>query len=42
VTRPTEPGLASGFLSPAEIGGEDVVVFYSAYHGYVDEPAYIH
>jgi hypothetical protein len=42
VTRPTEPGLANGFLSPAEIGGEDVVAFYSAYHGYVDEPAYIH
>lgn len=42
VTRPTDPGLANGFLGPAEIGGEDVVAFYSAYHGYVDEPAYIH
>jgi ankyrin repeat protein len=42
VTRPTEPGLANGFLSPSEIGGENVVVFYSAYHGYVDEPAYVH
>jgi hypothetical protein len=42
VTRPTDPGLANGFLASGEIGGEDVVVFYSAYHGYVDEPAYIH
>jgi hypothetical protein len=42
VTRPTEPGLANGFLTPSEIGGQDVLVFYSAYHGYVDEPAYIH
>jgi hypothetical protein len=42
VTRPTEPGLANGFLTPSEIGDQDVLVFYSAYHGYVDEPAYIH
>jgi ankyrin repeat protein len=42
VTRPTEPGLANGFLVPSEIGSQDMVVFYSAYHGYVDEPAYVH
>jgi ankyrin repeat protein len=33
---------AVGFLTPSEIGDQDVLVFYSAYHGYVDEPAYIH
>jgi cytohesin len=42
VTRPAEPGLANGFLAPSEIGGQDLVAFYSAYHGYVDEPAYVH
>jgi ankyrin repeat protein len=42
VTRPAEPGLANGFLVPSEIGGQDMVAFYSAYHGYVDEPAYVH
>jgi hypothetical protein len=42
VTRPTEPGLANGFITPEEVGEEDLLVFYSAYHGYVDEPAYIH
>ncbi len=42
VTRPTDPALANGFLTPAEIGGQNVVALYSAYHGEIGEPAYIH
>jgi hypothetical protein len=42
VTRPTEPSLANGFLTPAEIGRVDVTAFYTCYHGAIGEPAYIH
>jgi len=42
VTRPAQPSLSNGFLTPAEIGGMDVVAFFTAYHGEPGEPAYIH
>jgi serine/threonine-protein phosphatase 6 regulatory ankyrin repeat subunit B len=42
VTRPTDPVLANGFLTPAEIGGQNLVALYSAYHGEIGEHAYIH
>ncbi|NIM52206.1 MAG: hypothetical protein GTN78_20895 [Gemmatimonadales bacterium] len=42
VTRPTEPSLANGFITPREISGRDVVAIYSTYHGGPGEPAYIH
>ncbi len=42
VTRPTEPSLANGFITPREICSLDVVAIYSTYHGGPGEPAYIH
>jgi ankyrin repeat protein len=42
VTRPTDPSLANGFLTPGEIGDQNVVALYTAYHGEIGEPAYIH
>jgi hypothetical protein len=42
VTRPTQPALANGFLTPGEIGNQNVLAFYTCYHGEVGEPAYIH
>lgn len=42
VTRPAEPTLANGFLTPAEIGDQDVTALYTCYHGETGEPAYIH
>ena len=42
LVRPTEPALANGFLTPGEIGGQQVVAMYTCYHGEVGEPAYIH
>jgi ankyrin repeat protein len=42
VTRPTDPALANGFLTPEEIGDQDVLALYTCYHGLVGEPAYIH
>ena len=42
VTRPTEPALANGFLTPREIGDQDVISLYTCYHGEIGEPAYIH
>jgi ankyrin repeat protein len=42
VTRPTNPALANGFLTPVEIGDQDVLALYTCYHGLVGEPAYIH
>jgi len=42
VTRPTEPSLANGFVTPAELKGQNVAALYSCYHGNVGEPAYIH
>lgn len=42
VNGPTQPSLSNGFLTPAEIGGMDVVAFFTAYHGEPGEPAYIH
>jgi len=42
VTRPTDPSLANGFLSAAELGDMDVVAIYTAYHGEPGDPAYVH
>jgi len=42
VTRPAQPSLSNGFLTPAEVGDMDVVAFFTAYHGEPGEPAYIH
>ena len=42
VVRPTRPALANGFLTPGEIGGQDVVALFTCYHGEIGEPAYIH
>jgi ankyrin repeat protein len=42
VTRPTDPALANGFLTPFEIADQDVLALYTTYHGLVGEPAYIH
>lgn len=42
VTRPTEPCLANGFLTPQELADENVVAIYTSYHGEPGEPAYIH
>ncbi len=42
VTRPTDPALANGFLTPVEIADQDVLALYTCYHGLVGEPAYIH
>jgi hypothetical protein len=42
VTRPTEPCLANGFVTPEELVGHDVFAMYTCYHGEVGEPAYIH
>jgi len=42
VTRPTDPALANGFLNPTEIGDQNVLALYSAYHGEIGEPAFIH
>jgi ankyrin repeat protein len=42
VTRPTDPALANGFLTPAELADQDVVALFTTYHGQIGEPAYIH
>lgn len=42
VTRPTDPALASGFLTPEELAGQDVVAIYTCYHGEIGDPATIH
>jgi len=42
VTRPDDPCLANGFLTPAEIKEQDILAMYSCYHGNPGEPAYIH
>jgi hypothetical protein len=42
VTRPTDPALANGFLTPFELADQDVLALYTCYHGRVGEPAYIH
>ncbi len=42
VRRPTEPRLANGFISPCEVVDQNIVALYTAYHGEIGEPAYIH
>lgn len=42
VTRPDEPSLANGFLTPYEIRDQNVCAIYTCYHGEPGEPAYIH
>jgi ankyrin repeat protein len=42
VTRPSDPALANGFLTPVELADQDVLAFYTCYHGLIGEPAYIH
>jgi ankyrin repeat protein len=42
VTRPTDPSLANGFLTPREIRDQEVLALYTCYHGEIGEPAYIH
>jgi ankyrin repeat protein len=42
VTRPTDPALANGFLTPYELADQDVLALYTCYHGRIGEPAYIH
>jgi hypothetical protein len=42
VKRPDEPLLANGFLSPYEIADQNIIAIYTAYHGEIGEPAYIH
>ncbi len=42
VSRPAEPSLANGFVTPDELAGHDVFALYTCYHGEIGEPAYIH
>jgi ankyrin repeat protein len=42
VTRPTQPSLANGFITPAEIGKLDVISFYTTFHASPGELAYVH
>ena len=42
VTRPTDPALANGFLTPVELADQNVLALYTCYHGLIGEPAYIH
>jgi L-ascorbate metabolism protein UlaG (beta-lactamase superfamily) len=42
VTRPTEPSLGNGFITLAEIADQKVIALYTAYHGEIGEPAYVH
>jgi ankyrin repeat protein len=42
VKRPTQPSLANGFITPAEIGQLDVVSFYTTFHASPGELAYVH
>ncbi|UCC72538.1 MAG: ankyrin repeat domain-containing protein [Gemmatimonadota bacterium] len=42
VKRPTQPSLANGFITPAEIGRLDVISFYTTFHASPGELAYVH
>lgn len=42
VRRPTEPSLASGFLTPAQVRDQGVVALYTTFHGDPGERAYVH
>jgi len=42
VTRPTQPSLANGFLSPGELAGQDLLSLFTCYHGDPGELAYVH
>ncbi len=42
VTRPPDPSLANGFITPDDLRGLDVVGLYTCYHGEIGEPAYLH
>jgi len=42
VTRPDNPSLANGFITPADLGDRNVVGLYTCYHGEIGEPAYLH
>jgi ankyrin repeat protein len=42
VSRPTDPALANGFLTPVELADQNVLALYTCYHGLPGEPAYIH
>jgi len=42
VRRPDNPCLANGFLTAGELAEQNVVGFYSCYHGQPGEPAYLH
>jgi ankyrin repeat protein len=42
VNRPTQPSLANGFITPAEIGHLDVISFYTTFHASPGELAYVH
>ena len=42
VTRPADPSLANGFVTPLELGDNSVLGLYTCYHGEIGEPAYLH
>jgi hypothetical protein len=41
-TRPDQPSLTNGCLTPSELKDQNVVAVYSTYHGRPGQPAYIH
>ena len=42
ITRPANPSLSNGFITPDEMRDLDVVGLYTCYHGEIGEPAYLH
>jgi hypothetical protein len=42
IRRPTEPSLANGFLTPAQVRDQEVVSLATTYHGDPGERAYVH
>ena len=42
IRRPTEPSLANGFLTPAQLRDRQVVALFTTYHGDPGERSYVH
>jgi hypothetical protein len=42
ITRPDDPSLHNGFVTPSDLRGLDVTGLYTCYHGEIGEPAYLH
>ena len=42
ITRPANPSLFNGFITPDDLRGLDVIGLYTCYHGEIGEPAYLH